>query len=153
SAIRGGVPVCFPQFADQGPLPMHGFARVATWTLVGADRDASGAARASFRLTDDAHTRSLWPHAFSCELDITAIARTLRVALRVTNAGRDAFDFTMALHTYLRIGDVHAIAIDGLADTHYRDKVLRASDVIETNPALVVDRPIDRVYRAVPKPL
>src|SRR5438270_10896601 len=42
SAIRGGVPVIFPQFSAMGPLPKHGFARVSEWELVRAGR-TSGA--------------------------------------------------------------------------------------------------------------
>ena len=30
-AIRGGIPVIFPQFAAEGPLPRHGFARTSRW--------------------------------------------------------------------------------------------------------------------------
>ena len=33
-AIRGGVPVIFPQFNVRGDGPRHGFARVSTWRLV-----------------------------------------------------------------------------------------------------------------------
>ena len=46
AAIRGGIPVGFPQFAAQGPLPNHGFARVLRWELARADLDDDGSARA-----------------------------------------------------------------------------------------------------------
>jgi hypothetical protein len=32
-AIRGGIPVIFPQFAGRGPLPKHGFARDRAWRV------------------------------------------------------------------------------------------------------------------------
>jgi len=149
-SIRGGVPVCFPQFADQGPLPMHGFVRVMPWSVVSAGQ-RDGAAHALFRLTDDASTRALWPHAFACELEVTALARSLTIELRIGNTGADAFDFTMALHTYLRVQNVRDVRITGFSGAHYRDKVLRQNDVTEQAPDLAIDRPIDRVYRVVPQ--
>ena len=42
AAIRGGIPVCFPQFADQGPLPMHGLVRTVPWTLMAAGQADDG---------------------------------------------------------------------------------------------------------------
>ena len=49
TAIRGGVPVIFPQFATFGPLPKHGFARLERWSP--ADSPPS---RAVLRLRDSA---------------------------------------------------------------------------------------------------
>jgi glucose-6-phosphate 1-epimerase len=57
--IRGGIPVVFPQFGTQGPLPQHGFARNSVWTL---DRVGDGVVELS--LSDSEATRAVWPHAF-----------------------------------------------------------------------------------------
>ena len=42
-AIRGGVPVIFPQFSTRGPLKRHGFARSKPWQLVSAEQGADDA--------------------------------------------------------------------------------------------------------------
>lgn len=151
--IRGGVPVCFPQFADQGPLPMHGFARTVAWDLVRAETIAGGAAQAVLSLSDSAATRALWPHAFALEFTVTVTREALSLALAVTNTGAAPFAFTGALHTYLRVADIAATSVRGLAGARYRDKVTKDADVAETAAALAIDRPLDRVYHAAPDPV
>jgi glucose-6-phosphate 1-epimerase len=153
AAIRGGIPVSFPQFADQGPLPHHGFARDLEWRPVLAYRSPSGAAHAVLRLVDTGATRALWPHPFIAELAVTIHARALEVALAIENTGPAAFEFTVALHTYLRVLDIGDVRVTGLQGARYRDKVRGADDCLETAAALAVPGEIDRVYHAAPDAL
>lgn len=102
SAIRGGVPVLFPQFAAFGHLPKHGFARTTDWRQVAA-ADDPGRATLAFELNDSHDTRQVWPHPFHARLDVSASATDLRMSLAITN--RDDYDarFTGGLHTYLAV--------------------------------------------------
>ncbi|MET0540521.1 MAG: D-hexose-6-phosphate mutarotase, partial [Variovorax sp.] len=59
SAIRGGVPVCWPQFNQRGALPKHGFARNTAWQVVPGDEGPL-----MLTLHDSEATRAIWPHAF-----------------------------------------------------------------------------------------
>jgi glucose-6-phosphate 1-epimerase len=100
-AIRGGIPVIFPQFAGRGPLPKHGLARDREWRLAPPPR--AGSWRAV--LGDDDATRAIWPHAFELTLTATAAGDRLDTELAVHNPGVAPFTFTAALHGYLALGE------------------------------------------------
>ena len=149
AAIRGGIPVVFPQFGVEGPLPRHGFARTSPWALGCIAREADGAADAEFVLRDSEETRAVWDARFKAVLAVTVVARQLEVSLRVENVGETTFSFTAALHTYLRVHDVDATDVLGLRGTLYRvsgDPTLRADD----EERLLVRDYVDRVYVGAP---
>ena len=144
AAIRGGVPIVFPQFSSFGPLPKHGFARTRTWDVAGPG---------TFVLRDDDRTRAVWPHAFRLELAVTVDDARLTVALTVDNTGDAPFAFSAALHTYLRVRDVEAIAIDGLAGLRYRDSAHGGTEHVQPEGALAIAGEVDRIYLDVPGPV
>ena len=150
AAVRGGVPVIFPQFADQGPLPKHGFARTAAWEHAGSGTDAEGAAWALLRLEDTGATRALWPHAFRADLRVALDADSLAVALRVANTGDGAMAFTCALHSYFRVDDVRRAAVEGLRGASYLDKLRAGGAFTEEREAVEFAGEVDRVYVAAP---
>lgn len=121
-ALRGGVPVLFPQFAAFGDLPKHGFARTADWEPAPIRWPAAGRAELAFRLTDSEATRELWPHPFRMSLAISASAEDLVMVLTITNLGHDVAQFTGGLHTYLAVTDP-AASITGLQGCHEWDGV------------------------------
>lgn len=59
--MRGGVPICFPQFNQRGPLVKHGFTRNLPWALESSEQNAD-VEQAVFVLRDDEQTRAWWPH-------------------------------------------------------------------------------------------
>ncbi|UOD31272.1 D-hexose-6-phosphate mutarotase [Massilia violaceinigra] len=129
-AIRGGVPVIFPQFAERGTGMRHGFARVATWRV-----QESGAGFAVFALENSDLPAALahaWPHAFALTLRVEVNGAALALALKVANTGADAFAFSAALHTYFLVGELARVRIGGVQEG-----------------ALQIDDKFDHIYRGV----
>ena len=147
-AIRGGVPVIFPQFANEGPLPKHGFARTAPWELVSVS--SGEIAAATFRLSSSPATEAIWPHAFEARLAVTAQGRSIDVELTVINTGSTTATFTSALHTYLRVDDVRRTIVRGLEGLTYRDSTAGGVRRQETAARLTITGEVDLVYLDVP---
>lgn len=150
-AIRGGIPVCFPQFAERGSLPKHGFARTLPWELVQQEQGRDDAL-AVLRLRDSDATRAIWPHVFELELSVRVGGSSLDVELACENLGDAPLQFTAALHTYLRVADLDAVSVEGLAGLRYFDSIKQAEalqrmDLLLTGEKGVLD--LDRIYFGV----
>ena len=83
-AIRGGVPVIFPQFAGLGTLPKHGFARTAPWSLVQQGHTDDGAAQAVFRLKENIARLTIWPYVFTAELAVSVRCRSVTLVTPIS---------------------------------------------------------------------
>lgn len=152
AAIRGGIPVIFPQFAAEGPYARHGFARTSEWTVVEAGPAIDGAG-AVLRLADTPATRAAWPFAFEATLTVALGGEALTVTLAVTNTGDAPMPFTAALHTYLRVAHVAEVAVHGLGGVTYRDATAGGAHRVEAADAVRLAGEVDRLYLDVPGPV
>jgi glucose-6-phosphate 1-epimerase len=146
-SVRGGVPVIFPQFSNRSTLPRHGLLRTREWELDEALVRGQHA-QAVLRFRADGETRRHWPHEFDVELTISVGGRQIDIELAVTNTGDTAFEFTAALHTYLRTGDVLKAQLEGLQGARYEDSLTGQWQQQWGDVTAVVGE-IDRIYRDV----
>lgn len=149
-AIRGGIPVCFPWFAagpDGDLSPSHGLVRTTTWRPVGTrphelwaweitSEDVAGSPGAE-HLRGPFHLR----YAVSPGGD-----DALTVRLEVTNPGETPLRAEVALHTYLHVGDVREVEVEGLDGAQGWDKVAhqRFGQVGDLRPEGQTDLVYDR---------
>ncbi len=151
SAIRGGVPICFPQFNQRGALPKHGFARNLPWQLAAGPVVSEQEARLSLRLPASAATRQFWHQAFEATLTLVLRPGSLQITLDVINQDPTPLSFTGALHTYLAVEDIGRVQLEGLAGQAEWDAVTdrhgRAPEVLRFQGEF------DRVYDAAPAAL
>jgi glucose-6-phosphate 1-epimerase len=155
AAIRGGVPVCFPQFnmralSDQA-LPKHGFARLMDWQLVSQQSD-----RVRLELVSTDTTRAMWPHDFVAGIVVTLEHDAIKIEFDVTNTGVQAFSFAIALHTYFQVSDIHQTVLMGLQGCDFWDAVKDAKQPQarrRETQALHFGEETDRVYVNAPSQL
>jgi glucose-6-phosphate 1-epimerase len=138
AAIRGGVPVIFPQFNARGPSLRHGFARTQAWAL--REREDS---RLALELSDSEATRALWPHRFALRLEARLSPGALALTLEVESRDARAFEFSCALHSYLACA-LGQTRVHGLGDCGFEEHgewhSAAATETLAPSP------PLDRIY-------
>lgn len=149
-ALRGGAPICFPQFSGRGPLPKHGFARTSRWELLSAPAPDAEVAQARLQL-DSSAASMRWEHAFTLVLLVRLGPGWIELQLEAANTGRAAFSFTGAIHTYLAVQDVRTAQVLGLQGRAYEDALDGLELKQERATALAFPGEVDRVYRDAPE--
>lgn len=154
-AIRGGIPIIFPQFNAFGSGPRHGFARNRPWQLTQAPTAAGEHSRCELSLSSSEETKAAWSYEFDATFTTELSDQQLRASLCVTNTDDKPFQFTAALHTYFAVNDVLQAKLLGLERLSYWDN--DGTDFQRRQNArsneLCFDGPIDRIYFNASQPL
>ncbi|GAM24907.1 hypothetical protein SAMD00019534_080820 [Acytostelium subglobosum LB1] len=145
-ALRGGIPLIFPQFGA-GKIQTHGFARNMQWSIKTTFVDEMrGSVGVEFELVDDDYSRKIWPCSFHAVYCITLHKDRLELSFATKNTDHKAFDFQLALHTYFAISNIQNVRVDGLHGYSYIDKMKNAEIDVEKRQSVTIQEETDRVY-------
>ncbi|CAG8477283.1 11941_t:CDS:2 [Funneliformis caledonium] len=158
-AIRGGIPIVFPQFAkasdpsaETAALPQHGIARISNFELL-EDLTDSESVSIKLGLSDSQISESLrkfWPKKFKLIYTVTLKDGALKTDLTVKNEDSTPFDFQALLHVYYSVPDISKLSVEGLINVSYIDKVNKFAKSIENDQFVKITQPTDRIYLDVP---
>ena len=90
-AIRGGIPLVFPQFGakpitKRSKMSQHGFARSSMWKYCEKESSSNeNNATAVFRLSPSKETRDVWSHEFALKYTVTLRVGQLHTVLSCSN--------------------------------------------------------------------
>lgn len=155
-AIRGGIPICFPQFSNLGSIEQHGFARNRLWSidpnpspLPTSSSDDKAVIDLILKLGDE--EVKMWSYSFEFRLRVTlGPDGELGLTARVRNIDTKPFTFTIAFHTYFSVSDISEIRIEGLETLDYLDNLQNRARATEQGDALTFETEVDRIYLNTP---
>jgi len=148
--LRGGIPICWPWFGDhpEDPKkPAHGFARTRFWDLISGGLDGK-VATLVFKLLPDEVTKALFPYDFELTATIR-IADKLRVKVNMKNTSAETYKLSSALHTYLSLGDIERIQLEGVKGSHYVDQLSDDKEPVFQEKNLQIKEAVDRIYQSM----
>ena len=148
--LRGGIPICWPWFnehPEDSTLPKHGFARNRFWELVSGEAFGKEATLV-FKLCSDEETKQMFPYDFELTATIR-VSDKLRVKLNMKNTGEEIYRVSSALHTYLSIGNIERIQLEGVKGSHYMDQLSDQTEAQYQEKNLQIKEEVDRIYQSM----
>ncbi len=152
TAIRGGVPLCWPWFGvnkTDTNMPQHGFVRTMIWKLVEFTENDE-CSELTLLLSNSKETLVFWPYKFELRYKIK-VADELTLELITKNCDVKAFSITQALHTYFNISNISDVFVSGLENKLYFDSLKQKSFMQDGN--ISFHKEVDRVYQDVNNPI
>ncbi|KAH8505196.1 hypothetical protein Peur_045353 [Populus x canadensis] len=154
-AIRGGIPICFPQFGSHGSLEQHGFARNRFWSI---DTDpppfpTNSKSFIDLILKPSEEDMQKWPNSYEFRLRValgTGGDLMLTSRIRNTNADGKPFTFTFAYHTYFSVSDISEVRVECLETLDYLDNLQNKERFTEQGDALTFESEVDKIYLSTP---
>ncbi|CAL9192419.1 unnamed protein product [Musa hybrid cultivar] len=156
-AIRGGIPICFPQFSSHGNLEQHGFARNKFWSIdtdpppFPSDSSSKTFVDLILKPTDDDF--KIWPHSYEFRLRVAlGLGGDLMLTSRIRNTNADGkpFSFTFAYHTYFSVSDISEVRVEGLETLDYLDNLKERERFTEQGDAITFESGVDKIYLSTP---
>jgi glucose-6-phosphate 1-epimerase len=119
--IRGGIPIIFPQFGNNGFLKKHGFVRDLEWKKVYSSSNQYQK-KASYSLNISKLSNPDWGYEALVKVTFKIITYTsICLKLEIFNIGEDSFSFTGGFHPYFSIKNRSSLQILGLEDSLFID--------------------------------
>ncbi|CAL5433880.1 unnamed protein product [Camellia sinensis] len=161
TAVRGGIPICFPQFGNRGSLEQHGFARNKIWVIDDNapplhTNDSDGKTYADLLFKPSQEDLKVWPHSFEFRLRVSLTADGyLTMISRIRNINCKPFSFSFAYHTYFSVSDIRSnldqqsvqtrqklvfeVRVEGLETLDYLDNLYQRERFTEQGDALTFE--------------
>ncbi|CAN1165674.1 Putative glucose-6-phosphate 1-epimerase, partial [Linum perenne] len=155
--IRGGIPICFPQFSNHGSLEAHGFARNRFWSIESDPppfpTSSASKTHVDLILKPTEEDLKIWPHSFEFRLRVAlGPGGDLLLTSRVRNTSTDGkpFSFTFAYHTYFDVSDISEVRVEGLETLDYLDNLQNKQRFTEQGDAITFESEFDKIYLSTP---
>jgi len=145
SAIRGGIPICWPWFGTHernGVKGNHGFARNLIWQLSDVEL-TENVAKITLTLEGENH-HNLWPERYRLK-QVLSFGKDFEQSLFITNMSDQPVEYTTALHSYFSVGSPENCTVSVLNGAKFEDKLTGE----KCDPALLESckGPLDRIYQ------
>lgn len=141
-AIRGGIPVCWPRFAEEklnDNLPRHGYARLSTWALQNVKVEENKIEVELFLKPSAQYNQNMSARV------LIKITDKLEYTLETTNHGDNELIFSEALHVYFNVSNIDNIEIKGLSGHRYKNSQDGKFYTLEND--LRIDGEIDAIFQ------